>query len=41
MLENNKLHLSNMINLLVDGGYTGNKFASNVDEIVESSVGNT
>ena len=27
-----------MINLLVDGGYTGNKFASNVDEIVGSSV---
>ena len=38
MLENNKLHLSNMINLLVDGGYTGDKFASKVDEIVGSSV---
>ena len=38
MLENNKLHLLNMINLLVDGGYTGDKFVSKVDEIVGSSV---
>lgn len=38
MFENSKENLSNVINILGDGGYTGKKFANGVKNIIGSNV---
>ena len=38
MFEHNKNNLSDVINVLTDGGYTGEKFADEVMNILEANV---
>lgn len=38
MFETEKENLTNVENILVDGGYTGEKFANSVFEIIEATV---
>ena len=38
MGEYNKKNLSEVVNLMVDGGYTGEKFANSVKELIGASV---
>ena len=38
MVENDKENLSNVINALVDGGYTGELFATTIKELIGATV---